>query len=244
MKQPSSTTAQRDNAPMSSQEYLQKLRQRRLNRQAQNKQVQDQTTAPPIEPKTKSETKPVQTAQNTASKQQEEDEGRFPGVPKPRPKKTIMSWRAPTRPFKKRDSHYYFTIVAIVVLISLILFFAGQFLSIAVVISVGFLAYVLSSVAPQDVDYEISTYGIKIADELYYWEEMGRFWFEAKYDQELLTIEVVRFPGRLIILFKPEQKEEIEDLLSEVLLKEKPADTFYDKAANWLKEKIPLDITS
>ncbi len=237
MNQVSSTTAQEDSAPVSSQEYLRKLRERRLSRH-------NYTPEEPIRAEGKQDKTSTTQAELGTKEAVPEDEDRFPGIPKPRPKKTLMNWRAPSRPFKKRDTQYYFTVISIVILISLILFFAGQFLTIAVVIALGFLAYVMSSVPPQNVDYEISTYGIKIADELYYWEEMGRFWFDDKYDQEILNIEVIRFPGRLTILFSSRQKDEIEDLLSEVLLQEKPADTFYDKAANWLKEKIPLDITS
>lgn len=203
--------------PISSADYLKMMREKRNQRQAQS---------------------PTKTAQ------EKEADKLFPGIPKPRPKKTIVSWQAPSRPFKKRDRQYYTTVMAIVFLISLILFFAGQFLPIAVVISVGFLAYVLSSVPPNEVKIEINTYGIEIEDFLYYWEEMGRFWLEKKYDQELLTIEIMRFPGRIILIFKENQKEELKKILSEVLLEEKPAETFYDKAAKWLQDKIPLEINS
>ncbi len=168
----------------------------------------------------------------------------FPGVPKPIPKQNVMTWSAASRPFKKRDRQYYTTVAAIVFLVSLILFFAGQFLPIAVVISVGFLAYVLSSVPPHSVEIDINTYGIEIEKLLYYWEEMGRFWFDTKYGQDILTIEVARFPGRIILLFEKGKKKELRKILSEVLLEEKPADTFYDKASKWLQEKIPLELNS
>ena len=46
----------------------------------------------------------------------------FPGVPKPRPKKTILTWTAPSRPFKKRDRKYYTTVVLIVFFITYKLF--------------------------------------------------------------------------------------------------------------------------
>jgi hypothetical protein len=168
----------------------------------------------------------------------------FPGVPKPLPKKTIFAWEAPSRPFKTRDRRYYQTVILIVFLISLILFFAGQFLPIAVVISVGFLAYVLSSVPPHNVRLEINTYGVEIEDTLYYWEEMGRFWFDRRYDQEILTIEVARFPGRLVLLFNPQKKEDLKTILAEVLLEQKPEDNFYDQASKWLQEKLPLEVGS
>ena len=210
--------------PMSSQEYLKMLRQKR-------QQIHEPTTTPP-------------SPESPQKKTEKKEEELFPGVPKPRPKKTIISWSAPSRPFKKRNRQYYTTVILIVFLVSLILFFAGQFLPIAVVISVGFLAYVLSSVPPHEVKIEVTTYGIEIEDLLYYWEEMGRFWFEKKYNQELLTIEVMRFPGRIILMFDNNRKKDLRELFSEVLLEEKPTDTFYDKAAKWLQEKIPLELGS
>lgn len=207
--------------PISSADYLKMMRERRNKRQ--------ENTSP---------------AAPSKKKKKEKKEKLFPGVPKPRPKKAIVTWIAPSRPFKKRDRQYYTTIAAIIFLVSLILFFAGQFLPIAVVISIGFLAYVLSSVPPHEVKIEINTYGIEIEELLYYWEEMGRFWLEQKYDQEILTIEVVRFPGRIILMFEKGKKEELRKILSEVLLEEKPADTFYDKAGKWLQDKIPLELNS
>jgi hypothetical protein len=212
--------------PISSADYLKIMREKRSQRQ--------KNTSPEA---------PLKREEKETPKTQKKEK-LFPGVPKPRPKKTIVTWIAPSRPFKKRDRQYYTTVAAIVFLVSLILFFAGQFLPIAVVISIGFLAYVLSSVPPHEVKIEINTYGIEIEELPYYWEEMGRFWLEQKYGQEILTIEVVRFPGRIILMFKEDKKEELRKILSEVLLEEKPIDTFYDKAGKWLQDKIPLELNS
>ena len=165
----------------------------------------------------------------------------FKHLPKPLPEETILTWRSPSRPFKKRNRQFYTTVGAIVFLISLILFFAGQMLPIAVVISVAFLYYVLSTVPPTDNEKRITNYGIHVDEELYYWEEMGRFWFEDKYGQKLLLIEIIRFPGRLTLVLGDLDQQIIEDLLKEVLIMEKPKDTFFDKSAKWLQEKIPLD---
>ncbi len=222
--------------PLSSAEYLKVLREKRRQRYAE---APVSNTPPAAEPVVE-QAPPVQ--KETLPKGNEQD--LFPGVPKPIPKKTITSWRAPSRPFKKRNRQYYTTVIAIVFLVSLILFFAGQFLPIAVVVSVGFLAYVLSSVPPHNVNIEINTYGIEIEDLLYYWEEMGRFWIEKKMDQETITIEIARFPGRILLMFDENQKDDLKGILSEVLLEEKPAETFYEKAAKWLQEKIPLEVGS
>lgn len=165
----------------------------------------------------------------------------FPGQFKPLPEQTVLIWQAPSRPFKKRNRQYYTTIVAIVFLISLILFFAGQFLPIAVVISVAFLAYVLSAVPPTTTEHRITTYGIRVDNVLYYWEELGRFWFEEKFGQPLVQVEVAKFPGRLTLLLNEVTQDAMRELLSEVLLEEKPKETFFDSSARWLQEHIPLD---
>lgn len=163
--------------------------------------------------------------------------------PRPKPEQTAYEWTAASRPFKKRNRQFYTTVGLITGLISLILFFAGQFLPIAVVISIAFLGYVLSSVPPERVTNKITTYGVRADEALFYWDELGRFWFEDRYGEPLVNIETARFPGRITLLMNPDQKETIEAILSRVLLQEKPKDTFIDKSAKWLQEKIPLDVS-
>lgn len=165
----------------------------------------------------------------------------FAGGAKPQTEQTLLTWSAASRPFKRRNKQFYTTIGIIVFLVSIILFFAGQFLPIAVVISVAFLAYVLSSVPPHEATYRITTFGVRIEDQLYYWEELGRFWFDERYQQKMVHIEVARFPGRLTLMLGQLTETDVEELLKEVLIKQKPADTFFDTSAKWLQEKIPLD---
>ncbi len=166
-----------------------------------------------------------------------------PWMYKPLPEQNILVWRALSRPFKKRNKKYYSTVAIIALLISLILAFAGQLAAIAVVIAVSFLAYTLSVIPPQDVTYKITTWGVWVEGKLYYWEELGRFWFTEKFDHQLLNIECARFPNRLTLLLNEKQnKEELKMILQEVLLNQKPELTFYEKMAQLLQEKIPLDI--
>lgn len=154
----------------------------------------------------------------------------------------IHEWKAPSRPFKKHEKQFYTTVGTIVLLIALILFFAGQVLPVAVVLSVGFLVYVTTSIPPTDIENKITTYGIWTGDDFYYWEEMGRFWFTKKYDDKILHVEIARFPNRLTILIDPEEETIIAEMLSVVLIEEEPPPTYYEKVAHWLQKKIPLDI--
>jgi len=168
---------------------------------------------------------------------------KFPGVVKPIPERTIFEWTSASRPFKKRRRQYFTTLGTIVLLLSLILFFAGQVLPVAVVLAVAFLAYTMSTIPPHQIKQKITTYGIRIEDQIFYWQELGRFWFEEKLGQTMLLVEVYRFPNRLTLMLGEEANQSVlTEILSDVLLQEKPEPTTYDKAAKWLQEKLPLDI--
>lgn len=167
-----------------------------------------------------------------------------PGLYRPIPEEVLVEWDAPARPFRKRNRQFFSTIIIIAILVSLILFFAGQVLPVAVVISVVFLVYVTAVIPPQIVHYKLTNYGIYVEKEAFSWLGMGRFWFDEKAGQKVLEIELYGFPGRLTFVLidgQTPQAADLERVLSEVLIKEKPALSTYEKMANWLKEKIPLE---
>jgi hypothetical protein len=168
----------------------------------------------------------------------------FPGMTRPQKEEVLLAWSSPSRPFKKHNRQFYSTVGMIGALIAFILFFAGQIIPVAVVFAVVFVVYVMNSIAPGEVTHKLTTYGIRVEDELYYWEELGRFWIKEKYDKPVLYIEVGRFPSRLTILLGEIPKEDMQLILSEVLLNEEPPPTSYEKAAKWLHDKIPIDIES
>lgn len=166
----------------------------------------------------------------------------LPGTYKPLPEELILEWIAPSRPFRKPNRRFFTTITIIGVLIGLILFFANQILPVAVVFAVVFLTYVLFSIPPGDVRYRLTTYGVRIEDKLYYWEELGRFWFTQQYKIDLLHIEVSRFPNTIHLLMGEIPVEAMQEILSEVLLHERPPLSPVEKAAKWLQDKVPLDL--
>ncbi|MFZ5438051.1 MAG: hypothetical protein ACOZAK_03290 [Patescibacteria group bacterium] len=164
-----------------------------------------------------------------------------PGMYRPIPERVILEWLAPSRPFRKRNKQFFTTVLVIALLISLILFFSGQFLPIAMVFSVVFLNYVLAVIPPQDITHKITNFGVSVEGKLYAWQELGRFWFDKKYDSLLLMIETAYFPGRLTLVLPPEKKQEVIDILSEVLLHQKPPLSTFEKLAQWVQEKFPLE---
>lgn len=168
----------------------------------------------------------------------------FPGVNRPQSEEILFEWQSASRPFKQRNRQYFTTVGLIAALVAVILAFAGQLLVVAVIAAVIFVVYVLNSTPPGLVTHKITTYGIRIEDTLYYWEEMGRFWFSEKYGEDLLHIETSRFPNRLVLLLGNLSKEDMTIVLSEVLLNQEPPPTAYEKAAKWIQEKLPIDLES
>jgi len=173
-----------------------------------------------------------------------EDSKVAPGYRKPIPEQTLVEWDAPARPFRKHKKQFYRMVIFIALLICLIFFFAQQILPVAVVISVAFLVYVSSVVPPHDLHYKLTNYGLYVDKDAYAWYEMLRFWFDEKSGQQVLNIDIVRFPNRLTLVLLPNQTPSQEDftlVLSEVILQEKAPLSTFEKVSQWLEEKIPLE---
>lgn len=158
--------------------------------------------------------------------------------------KVLFIWKAPLRPFKRRDKEFWTTVLAIIFLLSLILFLAGgQFMLIAVIVSLAFVYYVLSTVPPEEIEYRITNKGVSFEEKSYDWDLLWRFWFSDKYSQRLLNIDTrLSLPGRLIFVIKKEDEQKIKEIMEKYLLNEEAEPTFFDRASAWLAKKVPLDL--
>jgi len=156
--------------------------------------------------------------------------------------KILYRWKAPIRPYKKRDRDYYTTIAAIAFLIIIILGFLREFLLIAVVVAFAFVSYVLAAVPPEQTEHKLTSRGIRTADKLYRWGDLRRYWFTEKYGQAMVIVQTVMlFPGELLMLLSDADKEKVRKILNEHLPHEQPEPTFLDKSANWLSKQVPLE---
>src|SRR3989344_9678370 len=128
--------------------------------------------------------------------------------------KTLLKWTAPVRPFKKRDREYYTTIAAIVFLLAVILLFLKEWLLIAVMVALMFVAYVLATVMPEKTSHEITTRGVVVSGKAYSWKDLRRFWFTKKWSEAILNIDTnLKFPGRLMLLLGEIEEMKIRELL-------------------------------
>lgn len=158
---------------------------------------------------------------------------------------TILSWKAPSRPFRKKDKSFYFTSTTIVVLISLIAGLAGWILLIAALLAMLFVVYVLNFIPPEDVEYKISTQGITIGEHFYHWQELDSFWFTKKEGGVvLLHIQtLLHFPGQLILLLdKSVDEENVKRVCARFLpFQEIAPQSFMEKWGAKLQKHFPLE---
>lgn len=157
--------------------------------------------------------------------------------------KTLLSWEAPSRPFRKRDRSYYTTIAVLVILLILIAFLAREFLLIGVLLALTFVTYVLAFVPPNNITYKISTQGITIGDHFYFWHVLDSFWFKEKDHKQVLFIQTrLRFPAVLMLVLGSEDLEEIKKIAARFLpFLEKPQTSIWDKWAEGLQKHFPLE---
>ncbi|MBI2596644.1 hypothetical protein HYW41_00610 [Candidatus Daviesbacteria bacterium] len=159
--------------------------------------------------------------------------------------KTLLAWDAPARPFRKKDRSFYTTLAIIVILLVLILLLAREFLLIGAILSVAFVTYVLAFVPPHRINYRISTQGVTIGDDFYFWHFLSFFWFKEKEGHRVVHIQTrFNFPAQLIIVLEEVDEEKIKKILSRFLpFYEKPYRTWMEKWSEGLQKHFPLENT-
>jgi len=155
------------------------------------------------------------------------------------PERVLVTWTAPARPFKRRDRQFYVTTFAIAGIVSLILFLAEGIMPVILIISLVFLYYVLSTVQPEEIEYKITTKGVKIAAKLTEWQLLNRYWFTKRFDNELMIIDTVMLPGRIEFVINTEIKEKLKKEISAYIPYEEVPPTGIDKITNWFAAKLP-----
>ncbi|KKQ95584.1 MAG: hypothetical protein A3C27_01205 [Candidatus Levybacteria bacterium RIFCSPHIGHO2_02_FULL_39_36] len=159
--------------------------------------------------------------------------------------KTLLSWSAPGRPFRKKGKEFYLSIVLLVLFFEVILFLFSQYELMAVLIALAFLSIALSIVPPHNFHYKITTEGIKVEDYFYIWSELYDFYFKRIDGAEILILRTQAFlPGELKISLGELHRDHIRKILVRYLpYREYVKPTFMEKSADWLSHNFPLEKT-
>lgn len=160
---------------------------------------------------------------------------------KPRyvPERDLVVWEAPSRPFKRRGREYYVSLFAIVALVGFIFLIVEGIMPVILLVSLTFLFYVLSTVRPERIQYKITNKGIRLAGNILEWDIITNFWFSGRGESSVLTVETLKFPGKLELVIEGEKKEEIRKILLDYIPEEKTPPSSGEKMLSWVSKRIP-----
>lgn len=154
--------------------------------------------------------------------------------------KELLVWRSPARVFVARDKKWFTNVFLIVLILSVILVFMREFITISVLLAITFLSYVLATVPPDEIEHKITNKGVTTAGHSYFWEELRDFWFSKKYGRDIVNIDTKKgFPGRLIILLQGHSQEKVKEILSKYLtFQEKPELSWMEKTTEKFTSRL------
>ena len=157
--------------------------------------------------------------------------------------KELVKWTAAERPYKPLDRQMFVTGVVVAILEGVIMLLAGEFMAVLVLAAVIFAYYVWSTVPPQQVEYIITTRGIRTNGQLYTWAEMTRWWMGEKWGSKLLTVDLSAGKQglRRLHLVLGTEEAAVKTVMEKYVLMEKPVETAMDRAGRWLAEKFPFE---
>jgi len=158
---------------------------------------------------------------------------------KKQPEKDLFSWHAPARPFKRRDREFWVSVIAIAAVVGFIFYIIEGIMPVLLLISLVFLFYILSTVVPEQIEYKITTWGVRIANRRTDWEFLGRFWFSKRLESDLLVFSTFNLPGRLELVINAKDKATLKKVIASHITEEEAPPTNLDRAANWVAKKLP-----
>lgn len=157
--------------------------------------------------------------------------------------RTLLSWSAPGRPFKKRSKQFYMTAILIAFLIEIILFLFSQYMLMFVVLSLLFVSFAFAYVPPKNFHYTVSSEGIRIEDRFFIWHELYDFYFTKRGGVDILNVRTQSmFPGILTITLGDMHKDHVKEVMVRYLpYREYMKPTFLEKSGDWLSKNFPLE---
>lgn len=157
--------------------------------------------------------------------------------------RTLLSWTAPGRPYKKRSKEFYVSGLVLVLLLDIILFIFSEYLLMFVVLTLYFFSVILSATPPQRYHYRISTQGIKIEDHFYIWDELYDFYFKMAEGVEIAVIRTHGImPGELKLTLGEVPTDHIRRVLMNYIpYREVVRPTFMERGGEWLAKTFPLE---
>lgn len=155
--------------------------------------------------------------------------------------KTLFEWKTPSkveRNWKRSDFVQYLLFLSLLGLIVLLL---ADFLLLLVYVAAAFILTMYLQSKPTYLNCKITTIGIKVEDQYYYWQQLSQFWFETKNKTHFLYIRdlIGNYRHRRLIITEVDE-EKMQTIIGKYLLFKKPQQTRWEKFVQELLDKTPL----
>jgi hypothetical protein len=152
------------------------------------------------------------------------------------PEKVLFSWKAQSRPFRKRSREFWVRTAVVASVLGFILFIIEGAMPVILLIAILFLFYILSTVEPEAIDYKITTYGVRVAENLNDWLFLTSFRFDQRLGSEIVIFETKGIMGGLELLINPKDKEKLKTELSKFIQEENIAPSNANRASDWISK--------
>lgn len=160
------------------------------------------------------------------------------------PKEVYMSWEGYPEPISNTiNPRFKRTLLIISAVVAFIFILLQEYFLLIFVASVFFVVKAASGKPTEDLKYELSSHGISINGEIYYWDKLERFFFSSQFGSENISVDVKEgLPSRLFLPFKDKDKKKIMEFMNRHIsfLEEEPK-TFLDKAYNSIVDKFDIE---
>jgi hypothetical protein len=101
---------------------------------------------------------------------------------------TVFVWKAPLRPYKKRSTILLRFFLAVALLVSAVVFFFGDLVTILPIWALLFLFYIFAITPPPIVDNRITVFGVETAGVMLRWDVLSHYYFDERLGYQVLVL--------------------------------------------------------
>ncbi len=159
---------------------------------------------------------------------------------------TVFVWKAPLRPYKKRSTTLLRFFLAVALLVSAVVFFFGDLVTILPIWALLFLFYIFAITPPPVVDNRITVFGVETAGVMLRWDVLSHYYFDDRLGYQVLVLVThgPYYAHSYLVLPDNETKATVNAILNQhLMLMTNPPKTLTDKIIRFLSALIPEETT-
>jgi hypothetical protein len=155
--------------------------------------------------------------------------------------KVLFEWTAPNKIEKTRQKTEVAQYILGIVIIALIFLLLNDLILSLVFIAGAFMWLVMLLSKPSFLRCQITTIGIKVEDQYYYWPQLTQFWFENRSETKILYLRnLISNINYVKLIILSEDEEKIKNTIGKYLLYKKPRQNMYEKTLEKIIDKLPF----